>query len=44
MKTLTDDSIVRTFYGNGQRCEEYNLVNGKKEGIYRSWYVNGEFV
>ena len=33
---------VEDFYDNGQKVEEGNYKDGKLEGLYTSWYENGQ--
>lgn len=34
----------RWFSGNGLRREEYSCLNGKKNGLYRQWDINGNLI
>ena len=38
--TAKTEKIV-TYHENGNKSEEYELVEGIKEGLYQSWYENG---
>jgi antitoxin component YwqK of YwqJK toxin-antitoxin module len=33
--------IKRTYYESGELCQEYFEEDGKKEGIYKSYYQSG---
>ena len=37
-------SIIKTYWNNNETLvkEEYYELNGKKNGIYKSWYMNGK--
>jgi len=34
--------LVKRYYKNGNLREEYTLVNGVVDGVYRGWYENGQ--
>ena len=37
-----ENGLFQSWYDNGQKEEEYTLVNGERDGLYQSWYSNGQ--
>jgi antitoxin component YwqK of YwqJK toxin-antitoxin module len=35
--------VVRTYYNNDVLKEEYYEIDGKKEGVYKEYYIKGQF-
>ncbi len=37
----TNNEVFITYYRNGNKCEEYNIIDGKIEGNYFHYYLDG---
>ena len=38
---MSSTEMFITYYPNGNKCEEYNIINGVIEGNYFHYYLDG---
>ena len=39
---MSTTEMFITYYPNGNKCEEYSIINGVIEGSYVHYYLNGQ--